>query len=58
MDIKDKTIQDLKREVARWKNRTLEAAYECCDRCGAKLSTELNPCEKCRIMRIREEASK
>lgn len=60
MDMRDKTIHDLKQDVAKWKNRTLEAAYTACDKCEPAyiLSGEEAPCERCRIKRIREEASK
>ena len=58
MDDKDLTIQRMRSDLAKWKNRTHEAASECCERCEMifKHSTEKTPCEDCRIKKIREEA--
>lgn len=60
MDDKDLTIQRMRQDLGKWKNRTLEAACECCDRCEMIFnhSTEEKPCEDCRIRKIKEEAVK
>jgi len=50
MSDKDQVIQDLVHEVARWKNRALEAAERACDEC------ERGECGNCRIKKIKEEA--
>ena len=52
MDEKDRVMQNLMREVAKWKGRALEAAQKACDECEQVTST----CDKCRIRIIKESA--
>ena len=54
MDEKDKRIQYLTQEVAKWKNRAVEAAEKACFECE-HLSAD---CSKCRMTKIKEEAGK
>lgn len=62
MDDKDLTIQKMRNDLAKWRNRTLEAAFECCEKCDtisiSKGTEKTRNCDECRIMRIREEAAK
>ena len=53
MDDKDLRIQRLTQDIAKWKNRALEAASKACDECR-----EYTPrcCNCCRIKQIKEEA--
>lgn len=57
MTEKDIAIIKLRDEAAKWKNRTLECAYEACNMCKAIIDKE-RPCETCRIQRVIDEASK
>ena len=54
MDEKDKRIQDLIQEVAKWKGRAIEAANQACFECE-RLDKD---CVKCRMTKIKEEAGK
>ena len=46
-------ITQLTNDVAKWKNRALEAAQRACDECSEYMARH---CEKCRIKKIKEEA--
>ena len=52
MGDKDKKIEQLKQDLARWKGRALEAANKACRECDQMPVY----CEKCRIRKIKEEA--
>lgn len=54
VDEKDKTIQGLLQDIARWKNRAVEAAERACVECE-RLDAD---CSKCRMMKIKEEAAR
>lgn len=54
MDEKDKKIQHLTQEVAKWKNRAVEAAEKACFECE-RLDRE---CATCRMAKIKAEAIK
>lgn len=54
MDEKDRVIQQLNRDLAKWKNRAVEAAEKACFECE-HLSAD---CSKCRMTKIKEEAGK
>ena len=54
MDEKDRLIQRLTQDVARWKSRALEAANEACFECE-RLDKD---CDKCRMKKIKEEAAR
>ena len=60
VDIKDVQIQNLTRDVAKWKGRMLEVTEATCDNCKAlSMSRKVDtPCAECRIRTIREEATK
>lgn len=58
MDEKDKRIQSLMQEVAKWKNRALEAAEQACYNCEEYVERNDNHCHKCRIKKILEDAGK
>lgn len=47
-------IQQLIQDIAKWKNRALEAAERACFECE-NLHAD---CEKCRMKKIKEEAAK
>ena len=47
-------IQQLIRDVAKWKNRAVEAAERACAECEVM---HRDQCRKCRIKQIKEEAS-
>ena len=51
-------IQDLQKEVARWKNRALEAADKACFYCEEYIERKPEVCQKCRMTRIKEESGK
>ncbi len=53
MDEKDRSIQQLTQDVAKWKNRAVEAANKACWECEQQPKL----CEKCRIKQIKEEAT-
>ena len=50
MDEKDRVIQNLLKEIGKWKNRAFEAAEVVCKSCNKKI------CDKCRIRIIKESA--
>lgn len=54
MDEKDRLIQRLAQDVAKWKNRAVEAAEKACFECE-HLAAD---CSKCRMTKIKEEAGK
>ena len=54
MDELEMKIQQLKQDVAKWKNRAVEAADRACMECEALHQD----CEKCRMQKIKEEAGK
>ncbi len=54
MDEKDRVIQQLMREMAKWKNRALEVCEIACFNCEEYASKE---CAECRIPKIREDAT-
>lgn len=54
MDEKDMLIQRLTQDLARWKNRAVEAAEQACFECE-RLDKD---CSKCRMQKIKEEAAK
>jgi len=54
MDEKDRWIQQLTQDVARWKNRAVEAAERACMECE-RLDAD---CGKCRMQKIKEEAAR
>ena len=51
----DRMIQQLMNEVAKWKNRALEAALRACDECD-ECDEMMTTCDKCRIKIIKESA--
>jgi len=53
MDEKDKKIQQMTQDVARWKGRAIEAAEMACQQCK---NVDLELCKHCRMEKIREEA--
>jgi hypothetical protein len=53
MDEKDLTIQELKREISRWRGRAIEAAEEVCNQCRIACP---DACRNCRMKKIRQEA--
>ena len=53
MDEKDKSIQQLKQDLAKWKGRALEASETACQLCK---HTNLDLCKHCRMEQIRKEA--
>lgn len=55
MDEKDMRIQQLLKEAAKWKSRVLEVAEKACFECEEYQSPR--DCEKCRVMKIKREAS-
>ena len=54
MNEKDLKIQQLTQDVAKWKNRAVEAADRACLECEALHAD----CKKCRMTKIKEEAGK
>lgn len=48
----------LAKEVAKWKNRALEACEKACFNCEEYMSREKGLCSVCRIWKIQEEAGK
>ena len=52
MSEQDLQIQQLRRDVAKWKNRAVEVASIACMKCQWK------ECERCRVQKIKEEAGK
>lgn len=54
MDEKDRLIQRLYQDLAKWKNRAVEAAERACFECE-RLDAD---CEKCRMKKIKEDAAK
>lgn len=54
MDEKDRLIQKLTRELAKWKKLAAEAANKACFECES-LNAD---CSKCRMTKIKEEAGK
>jgi hypothetical protein len=56
MNEKDLQVQQLRQDVAKWKNRALEACEKACFNCEEYWSRK--HCEKCRITKIKEEAAK
>lgn len=53
MGDKDKRIERLTKDLAKWKNRAIEAANKACRECD-QMPVD---CEKCRIRKIKEEAA-
>lgn len=53
MDDKDKVIQELRQDCARWRGRAIEATEMACQHCRAS-DPEL--CRYCRMEKIRKEA--
>ena len=53
MDEKDKKIQQMTQDVARWKGRAIEAAEMACQQCR---HADMELCKHCRMEKIREEA--
>ena len=53
MDEKDRTISDLKMELAKWRGRSIEAVEMACTKCR---NNDLELCRYCRMDRIRREA--
>lgn len=54
MDEKDRLIQRLTQDIARWKSRALEAAEKACFECE-RMDAD---CSKCRMTKIKEDATK
>lgn len=54
MDEKDRVIQQLYRDLAKWKNRAVEAAEQACFECE-RLDKD---CDKCRMKKIKEDAAR
>ena len=54
MDDKDKTIQDLRQDCAKWRGRAIEAAEMACQLCRA---ADPEMCRYCRVEKIRTEAT-
>ena len=57
MDERDLKIQRLTADVAKWKNRAVEVAQVACENCEEYVEGRKN-CDKCRVMKIKEEAGK
>ena len=53
MEELEKTIQELKKELAIWKGRAVEAAEQSCMLCR---HSDLDLCRHCRMEKIRKEA--
>jgi predicted metal-binding protein len=53
MDEKDRVIQQLMQDIAKWKGRAIEAAETACQLCK---QTDLELCKHCRMEKIRKEA--
>lgn len=51
-------IHKLTQEIARWKNRALEACEKACFNCEEYMSRDKGLCNVCRIKKIQEEAGK
>lgn len=58
MDEKEKKLQAITQEVAKWKGRAIEAAEQACYNCEEYTDRNENRCRKCRIKQIMEEAGK
>lgn len=58
MNEQDLKIQKLTQDVAKWKNRAMEAAERACSECEEYMSREKEGCKKCRMTKIKEEAAK
>ena len=58
MDEKDKRIQDLTQELAKWKNRAIEAAQQVCSLCNDMLVPMEADCKLCRMKKILEDGNK
>ena len=56
MDERDRAMQNLLREVGKWKNRALEAAEKACETCEDRWDKVA--CNKCRIRIIKESAAR
>lgn len=57
MNEHDLKIQHLTREIAKWKNRAVEACSEACANCE-EYNEGRTKCGGCRVMTIKEEASR
>lgn len=55
MDEKDKRIQSLLQDLAKWKGRAIEAAQQACSICKAHVRPDG---EDCRVCRMREMQKK
>ena len=53
MDDKDKMIQDLRQDCAKWRGRAVEACETACSLCRA---SDPDLCRYCRMEKIRQEA--
>ena len=60
MDEKDKKLQDLLHEVARWRQRAMDACERACFNCEEYRPNARTPCENtdCRVYKIKEAAGK
>lgn len=56
MDERDKKIQELTREAAKWKKLALEAAERACFECE-EYAEGKRGCKRCRIMEIKTAAT-
>ena len=56
MDERDKKIQELTREAAKWKKLALEAAERACFECE-EYAEGKRGCKRCRIMKIKAAAT-
>ena len=57
MNEQDTNVQMLMKDLAKWKNRAVEAAERVCALCGVKLADRTpEGCKGCRIQQIKDEA--
>ena len=50
-------LEEMRKEVGKWKNRALDAANMACYNCEEYVPHNDKRCEKCRIRVIREDAA-
>lgn len=50
-------LEEMRKEVGKWKNRALDAAQMACYNCEEYVPHDDKRCQQCRIRLIREEAS-
>ena len=60
MDEKDKRMQDLVQEAARWRQRAIDACEKACFNCEEYRPNAKKPCDvtTCRVYQIKEAAGR